>query len=312
MPFKRNEEHNFAVEYHHLSGQADMQFTWGTASNHLTGTEMEAIRNADAVVYACGFNPSLESEGFDRTYDLPGDQVANLKNIVRLNPRTVVVLNAGGNVAMHDWIDSVPVLIDAWYPGENGNIAVAEALLGDLNPCGHLPDTFEKRWEDSPAYGNYPGDPANGGTVKFEEGIFVGYRWFDKKDIAPRFPFGYGLSYTTFRLADLQFSQNSGNVTASAKVTNTGGRQGACVVQLYVRPLDRSIDRPVQELKGFTRIDLQSGESKAVKIALNKDSFATYDEKKHAWIYPPGQYEIALGTSSRDISCSRTISWVQP
>jgi beta-glucosidase len=311
LPFNRDEVHDLVVEYHHLRGNADMQFTWGKASSHLTGPEMEAIRNADTVVYSCGFNPSLEGEGSDRTYDLPGNQSEFLENIVRLNRRTVVVLNAGGNVAMDAWIDSVPVLMHAWYPGENGNIAVAEALFGDLNPSGHLPDTFEKRWEDSPAYGNYPGDPADGGTVKFAEDIYVGYRWFDKKNIAPRFPFGYGLSYTTFALADLQLSQGQNNVTATGKITNTGAREGACVVQLYVRPIDRSIGRPTQELKGFGRVQLKPGESRTMTLELNRDSFATYDENKHTWIYPAGEYEIALGTSSRDIGCSRTIFWSQ-
>ena len=194
---------------------------------------------------------------------------------------------------------------------------MAEALFGDLNPSGHLPDTFEKRWQDSPAYGNYPGDPANGGTVKYEEGIYTGYRWYDKKDISPRFPFGFGLSYTKFRIDALNVVQvlrepdlsKGSHWTVTAKVTNTGARAGACVAQLYVRPVNGSTDRPVQELKGFTRLHLQAGQSENVQFTLDKTAYATYDEHKHDWTYPPGQYEIALGTSSRDISCSRTVTF---
>jgi beta-glucosidase len=202
----------------------------------------------------------------------------------------------------------------AWYPGQNGNQAVAEAVFGDLNPSGHLPDTFEKRWEDSPSFASYPGDAANGGTVKYDEGIFVGYRWYDRKNIAPRYPFGYGLSYTKFAIDDLHIVKPAGESSngewhVTAKVTNTGSVPGACVSQLYVRPVGSSIDRPVQELKGFSRTELQPGANKVVDFVLKRDAFATYDESKHAWIYPAGQYEIALGTSSRDIHCSNTLSF---
>jgi beta-glucosidase len=301
--------HDLRVEYRHLAGNAAMQLTWGKASQHLTADEQKQISAADAVVISVGFNPWLEGEGSDRTYDLPPDQGELIRTITHLNPHNIVVLNAGGNVAMSRWIDRVGALFHAWYPGQNGNTAVAEAIFGDLNPSGKLPDSFEEKFEDSPAYGNYPGDPANGGTVKYAEGIYVGYRWFDKKNISPRFPFGYGLSYTTFSMDNMNIDSADAKHKVSVNVTNTGSRKGTSVVELYVRPIDSKIDRPVQELKGFQRVELDPGQSKTATFELNADSFATYDEKKHAWIYPDGAYEIAIGSSSRDIHCTRTLSW---
>jgi beta-glucosidase len=315
---QKNEKHEIVIEHRKNSKNYSIQFTWGKAKPALTGEEKELIRNADAVIYAAGFNPHLESEGVDRSYELPGDQSEELRRLGTLNKRVIAVMNAGGNFGMQNWIDYVPGLICAWYPGQNGNQAVAEILFGDLNPSGHLPDTFEKRWEDSPAYGNYPGDRKNGGTVKYEEAIYSGYRWYDKKNISPRFPFGYGLSYTTFSVQNLSTVSTQGinvnngrdsTITVTADVTNTGKRKGDCVVQLYVRPMDESIDRPVQELKGFSRVSLEPNQSKKITLQLNRDAFGTYDEHKHNWIHPAGRYEIALGLSSREIQASKTVSF---
>jgi beta-glucosidase len=309
IKMEAGETHDLVIEYHHLKGVATMMFAFGRAGEPFNADESRQIAEADAVVAAVGFNSSMESEGYDRPYDLPAEQVELLKSVSRLNPRTVVVLNAGGNVGMEKWIDGVAALFHAWYPGQNGNQAVAEALFGDLNPSGKLPDTFEKRFEDSPAFGNYPGAGDNGGKVEYKEGIYVGYRWFDKKNITPRFPFGYGLSYTSFLMHDLVLEKKDGSLEAKVEVTNTGKRAGTEVVQLYVRPLEPSCDRPVQELKGILRVELNSGETKTVTLPLKAGSFATYDAKAHEWISPAGQYEIAVGSSSRNIHCSRTIKW---
>jgi beta-glucosidase len=278
-------------------------------SSELSAEQLKEITNADAVIAAVGFNQSIECEGGDRPFDLPVEQVELIKKVSAINPKVVVVLNGGGNVGMEPWIDSTRALIHAWYPGQNGNTAVAEALFGDLNPSGRLPDTFEKKWEDSPAYGNYPGDALNGGTVKYAEGIYVGYRGFDKKQIDPRFPFGYGLSYTKFAMANMKIANNGSTYDVAVDVTNSDSqRAGAAVVQLYVRPLESAIDRPVQELKGFRRVELMAGETKTVTIPLNSAAFAYYDIDKHDWVSPPGQYEIDLGQSSREKNCSQTIT----
>lgn len=308
---KADEVHDVIVEYHHLSGSAAMQFTFAKWKDTFTKEEESQIASADAVIACMGYNQFLESEGFDRTYQLPPGQGELLDRVAKLNPRTVVVLNAGGNTDMSGWIDRVGALIHAWYPGQNGNTAVVEAVFGDINPSGRLPDTFEKRWQDSPAYGSYPGDPQNGGTIKYNEGIFVGYRWFDKKNIAPRFPFGYGLSYTTFAMDNLKVSPGGQKMAVSVDVQNTGNRQGAAVVQLYVRPLSSPVERPVQELKGFARIELNAGEKRTVVLPLDRSSFALWDSARHDWDAPDGPYEIAIGSSSRDIACKQQITWHQ-
>ncbi len=309
IPMRAGEAHDLLVEYKHTAGSSIMQFNWGRSSEAFTQEQAKLIADADAVIASVGMNPFLETEGLDRPYDLPGDQLDLLKSVTKLNPKTVVVLNAGGNVGMESWIDNVAGLMHAWYPGQNGNIAVAEAIFGDINPSGKLPDTFEKKFEDSPAFGNYPGNPANGGTLEYKEGIYVGYRWADKKNVAPRYPFGFGLSYTTFAMNNLKLSKVGNNVTATVDVTNTGKRAGADVVQAYVRPINSTLDRPVQELKAFSRVELQPGESKTVSMTLTPDAIAVYDDKAHAWTYPAGQYEVAIGESSRDIRTSQTVKW---
>ncbi len=275
--------------------------------------ERGEIAAADAVIFSGGLNPHSEHEGFDRDWGMPPAQVAELSLVASINPRVIVAINAGGNLSLSDALPHVPALLWAWYPGQNGNTALAKIIFGDINPSGHLPDTFEKQFADSPAYGNFPGDQANGGTVRLDEGIYVGYRWYDKKAIAPEFPFGFGLSYSTFDLKNAVVkTEGAGDdrkLTVSVDVTNTGTRDGGEIVQLYVRPVASTLDRPVQELKGFTRVELKAGETKTVTLPLAARDFATYDETSNAWITPPGKYEIALGRSSRDIVQTVPLTW---
>ncbi|HEY9790415.1 MAG TPA: glycoside hydrolase family 3 C-terminal domain-containing protein [Candidatus Obscuribacterales bacterium] len=312
IALKGGETHDLLVEYRHNNpGQATVQFVWGKQNPEMTTEETKQIEQADAVIASVGFNRCTEHEGADRSYDLPADQVKLIQSAAKINPRTIVVLNAGGNVGMSNWIDRVAALIHAWYPGQNGNTAVAEAIFGDINPSGRLPDTFEAKWEDSPSYNSFPGDAKNGGTVKYTEGIYSGYRWYDKKNIAPRFPFGYGLSYTTFSVDNLKVSPSGSNMTVSVDVKNTGRRAGATVVQLYVRPQDSAVDRPVQELKGFVRAQLNPGEKRTVVMPLDHSSFALWNTAKHDWVSPAGKYEIAVGQSSRDLACRQSIEWKQ-
>jgi beta-glucosidase len=250
----------------------------------------------------------LEHEGLDRPWELPALQTEELAQLLALNPRVIVAINAGGNLGLGDNLAKIPALLWAWYPGQNGNVALGKILFGDLNPSGHLPDTFEKRFEDSPAFGNYPGD-TNGGAahVNLAEGIYVGYRWYDKKNIAPAFPFGFGLSYTTFAIKNVRSAPDADGFDVTVDVTNTGARNGAEVVQLYLRPTGTAIDRPVQELKAFQRVDLEAGETKTITFTLARQDFATFDEASSHWIVPPGDYGIALGDSSRDIALTTTI-----
>lgn len=299
--------YDLRVEYYNNTGLASIEFAWEPLPPPIAPQDRATVDAADAVIACVG---TSESEGEDRSYSLPGVQERLCEAAAAINPKTIVVLNAGGNVAMNDWIDRVPALLDAWYPGQAGGQAIAEILFGLTDPSGRLPDTFERDWSDAPAYGNYPGE---NGRVVYTEGIYVGYRWFDKKRIAPRFCFGSGLSYTTFSMGEPKIESNgqgdSRTFSVGVDVTNTGQRGGAEVVQLYVRPPGNTPDRPVQELKGFARAQLNPGQTRRVTMPLDLRSFAYWDVESHGWKVVPGQYEIAIGRSSRDICQAAKIVW---
>ncbi|HEY1207575.1 MAG TPA: glycoside hydrolase family 3 C-terminal domain-containing protein [Bryobacteraceae bacterium] len=253
---------------------------------------------SDVAVVFVGNSSKLEAESFDRkTLGLPAGQDDLIQAVAAANPRTVVVLIAGSPVLMDGWIARIPALLAAWYPGQEGGHAIADILFGDANPSGKLPMTFLKEWKDSPAYGHYPGE---NGVVEYAEGIYVGYRHFDKHNIEPLFPFGHGLSYTTFTYSDLKVSRHE----VSLAVRNTGSREGAEVVQLYVGDRHSSVDRPVKELKGFRRVVLKPGESKTVRFSLDKSAISYYSTARHEWVAEPGTFEVLVGASSRDIRLS--------
>ncbi|MBP1622680.1 MAG: Beta-glucosidase, partial [Acidobacteria bacterium] len=208
--------------------------------------------------------------------------------------------NSGSPVLMSAWLDAVPAVVLNWYPGQEHGHATAAVLAGDADPGGRLPFTLPKSWEDSAAFGRYPG---SNGAVSYGEGLFVGYRHFDRNNLEPLFPFGHGLSYTTFSYgnAGLEPGQQSGEVRVSCTVRNTGRRQGEEVVQLYVRDVKSSVPRPVRELKAFRKLRLKPGEREKVVFTLGRDAFSFYDIAKGNWIAEPGEFEILIGRSSRDI-----------
>jgi beta-glucosidase len=262
-----------------------------------------AARESDVALVFVGYSWKLETEGKDRpNMDLPAGQDELIQAVAAVNKRTIVVVNAGDSVGLTKWIDNVPGLLDAWYGGEEGGDAIADVVFGDVNPSGKLPFTFLRNIEDSPSYGNYPGDNLH---VKYAEGIYVGYRYFDKHtDRAPLYPFGYGLSYTSFAFSKLLLPKTmSGDATGTVSVTvrNTGLRKGAEVVQMYVGDPSATIDRPVRELKGFERVELAPGESKTVHFQVDRRSLSFYSTERHAWIAQPGQFEVSVGSSSRDL-----------
>jgi beta-glucosidase len=203
---------------------------------------------------------------------------------------------------MNTWIDRVPAIIEALYPGQEGGRALANIIFGDITPSGKLPITFPKRWEDSAVYETYPGKKD---FADYKEGIFVGYRHFDKNDIEPLFPFGYGLSYTTFEYSDLKISASeilsTDTMTIKVRVKNTGSRAGDEVVQLYLRDIEASVEREVKSLKGFARISLEPGENKTVTFKLDQSHLSFYDVKLRQWVAEPGEFEVLVGSSSRDI-----------
>jgi beta-glucosidase len=271
----------------------------------------EAATRCDLAVVVVGRYSGLEAEGFDvKTMDLPAGQDDLIEAIEKVNPRTVVVLNTGNPVTMARWIAQTPALLDMWYDGQETGHALASILFGDANPSGKLPASFPKRLEDSPAYGHYPGNDLK---VEYAEGIFVGYRYFDSKNVEPQFPFGFGLSYTTFAYSDLKVtpSKTRGDqlVEVSMQVRNTGSRPGAEVVELYVHDGHSKIDRPAHELKGFKRVELKPDESQTLRFILDRAAFSYWDPATHAWTADPGEFEIQIGASSRDIRLRAPFMW---
>jgi len=270
----------------------------------LASRAIKAAGQADVVIYVGGLNhrANFDAEGTDRKdMKLPYGQDELLQRLVEANPHTIVVLLGGGPVEMGSWLAKTPALVQAWYPGMEGGNALAAMLFGDVNPSGKLSCTFPKRLEDSPAHalGNYPGKD---GTVRYEEGLLVGYRWFDAKKIEPLFPFGFGLSYTRFKYSDLSLKPSgNGTVTAEFTVSNVGSRDGAEVAQLYVQELKPRLQRPLKELKGFNKVFLKAGEKRTITIPLDERSFAFYDTEKKSWIAEAGDFKVLVGGSSRDI-----------
>ncbi|MGA8501123.1 MAG: glycoside hydrolase family 3 C-terminal domain-containing protein [Candidatus Sulfotelmatobacter sp.] len=271
-------------------------------------TKLVAAR-ADAVVLAVGFDPSTEGESADRTFRLPPGQDELINQIAASNKNTIVVVTSGGGVDMTRWVDRVPALFEAWYPGEEGGTALAQLLFGEFDPSGRLPISIERRWEDNAVHDSYY--PKDGDKkVEYTEGLFVGYRHFDKSGIEPLFPFGYGLSYTTFAYKNLTVSPAAASdaATVAFDVTNTGTRGGADVAQVYVGDRHASVPRPVKELKGFTRVELNPGETRHVEVTLDRRAFSYYDVKNHKWTVASGDFDIYVARSAAEIELTGKLS----
>ena len=257
--------------------------------------------DADVCIVVVGTNADTETEGRDRrSMDLPGEQDELVRRVVAANPRTIVVLNSGSPVAM-PWVDDVRAVLQMWFPGMEAGDAVVDVLMGERNPSGRLPTTFPKRIEDTPAFANYPGE---NGQVHYEEDIFVGYRWYEARGIEPLFPFGHGLSYTTFEYGQPVVSQGGDTSVVEVPVTNTGDRDGTEIVQLYVAHQPGG-DRPPKELKGYVALALAAGETGTARFELGSAAFSIWDITTNAWMDAPGSYQILVGSSSADI---RTIA----
>ncbi len=267
---------------------------------------------ADVVIVAAGYKTNSdfnsEGEGGDRTFALPYGQDALITAMAAANPKTVVTVTSGGNIDSTRWIDKVPAFVEGFYGGQAAGRATAEILFGEYNPGGHLPATFERRLEDNPSFGSYypEGDSVR---VVYKEGIFVGYRGYEKNAVKPLFPFGYGLSYTTFGFKGLKLSKGSepGSASVEFDVTNTGQRAGAEVAQVYVSDTHARVPRPMHELKGFERVELKPGETRHVSVPLDARSFAYWDVKGHHWIIDPGKFTVAVGDSVASLPLSGTL-----
>jgi beta-glucosidase len=292
----------------------------GQSDSTLIKQAANAAAKADAAVIFCGWthgfdykkwsDNAFDAEGVDKpNLDMPFDQNELIKAVLKANPKTIIVLMGGGPIDVSQWIENSHALIEAWYPGMEGGNALAKIIFGEVNPSGKLPMTFPKKLEDAPAHklGEFHGD---NGTVHYNEGIFVGYRFFEHYSIAPQFAFGYGLSYTTFQYSRLIVTRRKHNkIDVKLTVRNTGNMDGAEVMQLYVKQNKPTVERPEKELKAFDKVFLQSGEEKTVHLILNSSAFAYYDDKKSKWRVDPGKYEILVGSSSQDIRVRKAFNY---
>lgn len=311
IPLVKGREYPVVLEYFANVHPVDISFGW--REERLLFDEAVAMaRQADAAVVSIGFNESLERESNDRPFGLPQYQDSLIRCVAEVNPRTVVLLNAGGNVDMEKWIDKVPALVHLWYPGQEGGRAIAEILMGKTSPSGKLPVTFERRWEDNPAY-HYYYDEDGDKRVRYGEGIFVGYRHYDTHNVQPRFAFGHGLSYTTFKYDNLtvkkQGTKEDPQYVVSFTVENTGGMDAAETAQVYVRPVAPKVPRPYKELKGYDKKVVRKGDSETYSITLDKEAFSYYSTGIHGFVADKGSYEILVGSSSDNILLRKIIEY---
>ncbi len=262
-----------------------------------------AAKSADAALLFVGLTGEWDGEGMDRpNIDLPHRQNELVERVAAVNPNTMVVLQGGSPVAM-PWLGNVAAVLQAWYPGQEAGNSIADVLLGKAEPGGRLPQTFPARLEDDPTFINYPGER---GQVRYGEGVYIGYRYYEKKKVAPLFPFGFGLSYTQFRLDGLTLSAEGigpgGTVTAAVQVINVGERAGSTVVQVYVADDEASVSRPAKELAGFAKVRLAPGETRRVEVVLDMRSLAFFDVTAKAWTAEAGRFTVLAGFSSADIA----------
>jgi beta-glucosidase len=299
----------------------ELKKTFGSRLNFIENPTAAQLKSADVVLCSIG---TEDSEGWDRPFALPEDQEQRVVESTNNNPNTIVIVTSGSGIRMTDWNDKAKAIIYAWYGGQMGNVALAEIIAGKTNPSGRLPITIEKEFKDSPGYGYIPeGEKLysnwNGDAEKthkifniyYTEGIFVGYRWYDSRNIEPLYPFGYGLSYTTFTYDDLKVSKAKFNendiLTVSFTVKNTGSIEGKETAQLYIRDVESSVPRPVKELKGFKKVDLKPGESKTVEIKLNKKDFSFWNPTTKNWFAEKGDFILYIGSSSRDVKLQKEV-----
>ena len=304
VELKAGEPHKIRIEHYENRGNADLVLGWRLLEDDILQKAADAAGKADVAIIFAGLSDAVEVEARDRTdLNLPKEQEELIERVARANPRTIVVMTSGAPVLMEKWIRKVPAVVQAFYYGQEGGNAISDVLFGKFAPSGKLPATFLRRWEDSNAFGRYPGD---GKSVDYSEGILVGYRWFDTKNIEPLFPFGHGLSYTNFKYSALKLNggKDAARLNVQFEIENTGKFNAAEVAQVYVQDIASTLPRPVKELKGFQKVFLKAGEKKTLTVELNQSSFAFYDPGTQNWIAEKGDFKILVGSSSRDIRLS--------
>jgi len=304
--FESGKEYDVVLEYSFTEGLANIKFGWELPDEDLISAAVYHARNADVAIVFAGLSNRFESESFDRKrLDLPY-QDKLIKAVVEANPNTIVVMETGAQVVMEAWVREVPVILQAWYPGQEGGNAISDVIFGKYNPTGRLPFTIAWNQRDYTSFEGYQNPNLIG---EYHEGIYVGYRYFDKEQIKPLFPFGHGLSYATIGIGKLLIKRSSGkyNFYASVEMTNMDDEQGSELLQLYIHAVDSEIERPEKELKRFKRITLEPGERIVTKIPFNRSDFAFFNENTNLWKVEPGLYDIMIGTSAGNIKLRKRI-----
>ncbi len=299
VPLTAGKPYDIRIEYYSDGGISTIKFGWELPDHDPVAEAVEAAKASDVAIIFAGLHGRFESESYDRQrLELPNQDVL-IRAVAEVNPHTIVVMETGGPVLMNPWLNRVTAVVQAWYPGQEGGHATADVLLGNDNPCGKLPVSFIKSYGDSPAFKDYRDKSLKS---PYPEGIFVGYRYLDKHGIEPLFPFGHGLSYTGFGYANLAVESLADNeFMVHVDIKNTGKRKGAEVVQVYVKDLESGLERPEKELKGFQKVFLEPGETRRVSIKLDRGAFIFYHPREKRWLVEPGEFEIWVGSSSKDI-----------
>ena len=285
--------------------QAPVEFAAGYGEGEGLHAEAVALaQRSDTVLLFVGLPDGDESEGYDRgSLELPGDQLRLIQDVTSVNRRVVVILTNGGVVSLEPWHDSAAAIVETWLLGQAGGGAIADVVFGQANPSGRLAESIPLRLQDTPSYLNFPGD---GDIVRYGEGIFVGYRYYESADVAVRYPFGHGLSYTSFEYGDLVVSRDG--LLASVTVTNTGTVAGKEVVQLYVAPPPSAVRRPARELRGFAKVHLEAGASTRVELALTRRAYSYYDVTASDWVVEAGDYVVQIARSAHEVLLESTVS----
>ena len=303
--FKKGQTYEFVVEHFNSSGSTGLELQF----EKIGIDNVDVVRKADCVVVCLGFNSQTERENSDRTFELPQGQVEYLRAVLALNKNVVVVLNGGGGIEMASWLPDVKAVLMAWYPGQQGGLAISEIIIGKISPSGKLPISIEGALEDNPVYENYHENVPRirlpkinpYSRVEYREGLFVGYRGYEALGVAPLFPFGYGLSYSEFEYSDLMVTPSAEGCVVTLAVKNVGKYTASETVQVYVGDRECRLVRPKKELKGFEKVSLTPGQTKSVTITLDSNAFRFYDPVKHQWQVEPGLFNIYVGSSSADI-----------
>ena len=308
LEMKAGQVYKFELQHQNLSGSiyADMSFESTVATDI---PNAEAIKAADCVVVCLGHSNRTEKENYDRTFELPRGQVEYLHKVLQHNKNVVVVLNGGGAIEMASWMNDVKAVLMAWYPGQQGGLAISEIITGKISPSGKLPISIEAKLEDNPSAANYhenvdrirSKDINPHSRVEYREGIFMGYRGYEKSGVKPLFPFGFGLSYTSFDYSNLEIKAEGKEFIVSFDIKNSGKMAASEVAQVYVGDDECSLVRPAKELKGFTKVYLKAGESKRVSVRLDEEAFRFFDPIERKFKVEAGSFTVKVGTSSADI-----------